>query len=42
MPKSYEDDIRDILDRMDNFLPEKRTTPAGPPPSLLRPAVGGR
>ena len=23
MPKSYEDDIRDILDRMDNFLPEK-------------------
>ncbi len=23
MPKNYEDDIRDILDRMDEFLPEK-------------------
>jgi len=26
MPKSYEDDIRDILDRMDKFLPEDRRT----------------
>ncbi len=26
MPKSYEDDIRDILDRMDDFLPENGQT----------------
>ena len=47
MPKSYEDDIRDILDRMDNFLPEKGTDPAGAAAVALtasgrRPVARGR
>ena len=43
MPKSYEDDIRDILDRMDNFLPEKGQPRQGRRRRSYgqRPAAGG-
>ena len=43
MPKNYEDDIRDILDRMDKFLPENEQPRQGRRSRSYgqRPAAGG-